>query len=88
MVKTHLGGIKKTFGHPSCDLSQDKSILASDHTWDVHNKIYSLNHLLGKYNPTENRWPKFSKVHGSELSLSDSECLDHAMVKFEMKLLK
>ena len=24
-------------GHPSCDLS-----LASDHTWDVHNMIYSL----------------------------------------------
>ena len=44
---------RSCFGHPSCDLSQDRqlsglcpasqSVWASDHTWDVHNKIYSLN---------------------------------------------
>ena len=43
---------RSCFGDPSCDLNQDRqlsglhpsswSILASDHTWDVHNKIYSL----------------------------------------------
>ena len=44
---------RSCFGHPSCELSQDRqlsglrpsslSILASDHTWDIHTKIYSLN---------------------------------------------
>ena len=44
---------RSCFGHPSCDLSQDRqlsgpspssgSILASDPTRDVHTKIYSLN---------------------------------------------
>ena len=43
-------GNRSCFVHPSCDLSQDRqlsglrplsrSILASDHTQDVHNKIY------------------------------------------------
>ena len=31
-------------GHPSCDLSQDRQLSGlrpSDHTWDVHNMIYS-----------------------------------------------
>ena len=44
---------RSCFGHPLCDLSQVRqlsglhpsslSILASDPTRDVHNKIYSLN---------------------------------------------
>ena len=46
-------GNRSHFGHPLCYLSQNRqlsgllplswSILASDHTRDVHNKIYFLN---------------------------------------------
>ena len=53
----YSNGNKSCFGHPSCDLSQDRplsglrhlswSILASDPTWDVHTKICYLNVHMG-----------------------------------------
>ena len=52
----YSNGNRSCFGHPSCDLSQDRqlpglrpsriSILASDPTQDVRTKIYSLNELF------------------------------------------